>query len=60
MKRELSDAYTQIARTALDFLLASAKNYKKATIFDDLKTITQKEDMKTRQMTPFFHLLFEP
>ena len=60
MKRELSDAYTQIARTALDFLLTSAKNYKKGTIFDDLKTITQKEDMKTIQMTPFFHLLFEP
>ena len=31
---------------------------KKGTIFDNLKTITQERDMKTRKMTPFFLSFF--
>ena len=42
------------------FLLKSAKNCQNDTIFDNLRTITQEGDMKTRQMTLFFNLLFEP
>ena len=57
-KRELSDAYTWIAITALDFLLTSAKNCKKYTIFDSLRTITQEGDMKTRPIIPLFSFVF--
>ena len=39
-------------------LLTSAKKLKKDTIFDNLRTITQEGDMKTRQMTPFFSSAF--
>ena len=44
----------------LDFLLSSEKNCKKRTILGSLRTITQdaKTKNKTRQMTPFFLLLF--
>ena len=45
--------------TALNVLLISAKYCEKDTIFNNLNTITQKGDMKTRQMTPFFHVLFK-
>ena len=45
--------------TALDVLLTLAKNCKKDIIFDNLRTMTQEGDMKTRLMTPFFHLLLE-
>ena len=57
-KRELSDTYTNIAITVLDFLLISVKNYKKDTISDNLRTITQEGNMKTRQMTPFLKSTF--
>ena len=45
----------------LDFLLRSEKNCKKRTILGSLRTITQeaKTKNKTRQMTPFFLLLFK-
>ena len=39
-------------------MLRSAQNDKKCTFLVNLKTITQEENMETRQMTPFFHLLF--
>ena len=41
----------------LDFLLGSAQICKKCTIFGNLRTITQEK--KARQMTSFFHILFE-
>ena len=44
--------------TVLDLLLKSTKKCKKDTIFDNLRTITQKGDMKTRQMTTFFSSAF--
>ena len=44
--------------TALDLLLTSAKICEKDIIFDNLGTITQEEDMKTRQMTLFFSSTF--
>ena len=34
--------------------MASAKNCKKDAIFNNLRTITQEGDLKTRQMTPLF------
>ena len=37
------------------YLLSNSMN----TIFDNLRTVSQEGDMRTRQMTPFFHLLFE-
>ena len=40
-------------------MLTSAKNCKKVHIFDNLRTITQEGDMKTRLITPIFYLLFE-
>ena len=42
----------------LDFFLRSAQNCKKCPFLDNLKTITQEGNMETRQMIPFFHLLF--
>ena len=42
----------QIALTDLGFLLSSAQNCKKK-FPDNLRTITQEENMETRQMTPF-------
>ena len=45
--------------TSLDFSLISAKNCKKDTISDNLRTLTQEGDMKTRQMTPFFSSAFQ-
>ena len=45
--------------TALNVLLISAKYCEKDTIFNNLNTITQKGDMKTRQMTPFFSRAFQ-
>ena len=41
------------------FLLKSAKNCQNDTIFDNLRTITQEGDMKTRQMTPLFSSIFQ-
>ena len=41
-----------------DILLMSAKNCKKDTIFDNLRTINQEGGMKTRFMTPFFSSAF--
>ena len=41
-----------------DFLLISAQNGKKSTILDNLRTITHDGNMGTRQVTPFFHLIF--
>ena len=35
-----------------------AQNCKKCTFLDNLRTITQKGDMKTRQMTSFFPSTF--
>ena len=43
----------QIALIDLDFLLRSAQNCKKFTCLDNLRTITQEENMNTRQMTTF-------
>ena len=48
----------QIALTDLDFMLRSAQNCEKCTFLGNLRTITQEGNMETRQMTPFFHLLF--
>ena len=48
----------EIALTDFDFLLRLAQNCKICTFLDYLQTITQEENMKTRQVTPFFHLLF--
>ena len=45
--------------TALNVLLISAKYCEKDTIFNNLNTVTQKGDMKTRQMTPFFSRAFQ-
>ena len=42
----------------LDFLLTSARNCRKDTNVDNLWTITQEGDMKTRQMTPIFSSAF--
>ena len=47
------------SRDTLDFLMISAKNCKN-TIFDNLRTINQEGDMKTRLMPHVFHLHFEP
>ena len=44
--------------TALDLLLASAKNCKKDLIFDSLRTLTLEVDMKTGRKTPFFSSAF--
>ena len=46
------------AFTDLDFSLTSAQNCMKYTFLDNLRVITQEGNMETRQMTPFFHLLF--
>ena len=48
----------QIALTDLGFLLKSAQNGKKFPFPDKLMAITQEENLKTRKMTSFFHLLF--
>ena len=42
----------------LGFLLRSGQNCKRYTILDNLRTITQEENMETRQMTPFFSSTF--
>ena len=42
----------------LSFLLGSVQNYKKCTFLDNLRTITEERNMKTRQMTPFFSSTF--
>ena len=47
-----------IALTHLGFLLRSAQNCKRCTFLDNSQTINQEENMETRQMTPFLHLLF--
>ena len=47
-----------IALTDLNILLKSAQNCKKFTFIDKLRAITQEGNLKTRQMTSFFHLLF--
>ena len=39
--------------------MTSAKDCKNDTNFDNLRTITQEGKKETRQMTLFFHLLFE-
>ena len=57
-KRELSDAYTETAIATLNFLLTSAKNGKKDTICDNLRTITQERNMKTRLIILFFFIWF--
>ena len=44
--------------TTLDFLLMSAKNFKKEKIFDNLRTINQEGAMKTRVMTSSFSPAF--
>ena len=49
----------KIALIDLDLLLRSAQICKKSTIFGKLRTIIQEGKKETRQMTPFFHLLFE-
>ena len=43
----------------LGFLLRSAQICKKCTILGNLRTIIQGAKKEIRQMTPFFHLLFE-
>ena len=45
--------------SSLRYFVDKAPNCKKDAIFDNLRTITQEWDIKTRQMIPFFHLLFE-
>ena len=57
-KYDLSDARKYFLQTATDFASISRK-YKKWAIFDIFMTITPRANMITRQMTPFFHLLFE-
>ena len=42
----------------LDFLPKSAQNCMKYTFLGNLRTITQEANIETRQMIPFFHLLF--
>ena len=44
----------------LDFLLRSAQNCKKVLFLENLRTITQDENIETRQMTPFFSSAFSP
>ena len=44
----------------LDLLLRSAQTCKKCTFLKNLRTISQKGNKETRQMIPFFHLLFLP
>ena len=39
-------------------LLRSAQNCKKCTFLDNLRTITQKGNVETRQMTPVFSSTF--
>ena len=40
------------------FLLRLAQNFKKCSFLDNVRTITQKTYMKSRQINPFFHLVF--
>ena len=42
----------------LGFWLRSAQNCRICIFLDNLKTITQEGSIETKQMTPFFHLLF--
>ena len=49
---------TYIASIDLDFLVRSAQNCKKCKFLDNLRTITHKGNMETRQMTPFFSSTF--
>ena len=39
-------------------MLSSTQNCKKYTFLDNLRTITQEENMETRQITPFFSSTF--
>ena len=43
-----------IYRNFFSFLLKSAQNFKKCTFLDNLRTLTQEENMETRQKVPFF------
>ena len=54
----LQTVSAEIALTDLGFLLRSAQSCKKCTFWGKWRTITQEGNMKTRQMTPFFHLFF--
>ena len=42
----------------LSFLAEFSTKLEKCTFFDNLRTITRERNMETRQMTPFFNLLF--
>ena len=42
----------------LRFFAEVSTKLKKSTFFDNFRIITQEENMKTTQMTPFFYLLF--
>ena len=44
--------------TDLVFLLKSAQNCKNCNFLDNLRNKTQEGHIETKQMTPFFHLLF--
>ena len=55
--QECNENFQMQYATDLGFLLKSAQNYKKCTFLDNLRNITQEGNMKTRQVTPFFHLL---
>ena len=48
----------QITLTYIDFFTEVSTKLKKCTFFDNFRIITQEGNMKTTQMTPFFHLLF--
>ena len=48
----------QIALIDLDLLLSLVQNCKKCTFLGNVRTITQKGKMETRQMTSFLYLLF--
>ena len=43
---------------SLRFVADISKKEIKDTIFENLRTITQEGDMKTRQITPFFSSVF--
>ena len=57
-KRELSNADTQTAICLRFVADISKKKCKQGTNFENLRIITQKGDMKTTQMTPFFFICF--
>ena len=47
-----------IALIDLDFLLRSGQNCKKCTFLDNLQTMSQEGNLKTKQMTSFFSSIF--